>query len=389
MQTRRLADLEWLRVAGMLLVFAIHAAQPFNPWDTWHIVSPSRSKWLGELVLFPAPWIMPLFMVLAGKGAWHALERRTPREYLHERLLRLALPLAAGILVLVPPQVYLERRLRGQFGGSLLAFYPHFFTGIYPRGNLSWHHLWFLVFLLVFAIVTLPLFAWLRGRAGRRLMARLAAPCDAPGGLAWLVLPLVAVRLGVELASAGAGALAYDWSDRVLLLPGFVFGFMLAGEAGFQRALARHWPAALGIALALSAALFAWSWPGAVLARIPSPRSPGGVLLWGGYTACASCWIVACLGAARRFLTRAPPAVERASAMVLPFYVLHHPVIVAVAFIVVRAHLGVAPAFLLLASASLAATLALCWSVESSGALRPLFGLRRRPLASAQGRGAA
>ena len=64
----RRADLDWLRVLGILLVFTLHAAEPFNPWDSWHVVSPDRSKALGELALFLAPWIMPLFMVLAGEG---------------------------------------------------------------------------------------------------------------------------------------------------------------------------------------------------------------------------------------------------------------------------------------------------------------------------------
>lgn len=37
------ADLEWLRVIALLAVFTIHVAEPFNPWDSWHIVSPARS----------------------------------------------------------------------------------------------------------------------------------------------------------------------------------------------------------------------------------------------------------------------------------------------------------------------------------------------------------
>jgi len=31
----------------MLLVFTVHAAEPFNPWDVWHVQRPERSKWLG------------------------------------------------------------------------------------------------------------------------------------------------------------------------------------------------------------------------------------------------------------------------------------------------------------------------------------------------------
>jgi glucan biosynthesis protein C len=374
----RCADVEWLRVVGMLLVFTIHAAEPFNPWDTWHIVSPARPKVLGEVVFFLAPWIMPLFMLLAGQSAWHALERRTPGTYVRERLLRIGLPLVAGLLVVVPPQVWLERRLRGEFQGSLVAFYPHFFEGVYPRGNFSWHHLWFLVFLLVFAIVTLPLFLWLRGSAGRRAMARIALPCAGPGGLACLLLPAIAVRLGLEVAFAGFPAVSYDWSSRGLLLPAFVAGFVLEGDPGFRRALARHWRAALGAGMAASAGLLGWAWPGSLLERLPSPVSAGGFLLWTVYAVAAASWPLALVGAARASLARRTPLLARASEIVYPFYVLHHTIVVAVAYAVVRHGDGAARGFAVVFVVSLAVTGALCGVVSSIDPLRILFGLKRR-----------
>jgi hypothetical protein len=359
----------------MLLVFAIHVAEPFNPWDAWHIVSSVRSKWLGELAFFPAPWVMPLFMILAGESAWHALEKRSGSAYVRERLLRLGLPLVGGLLVLVPPQVYLERRLRGQFDGSFLEFYPRFFDGIYPCGNLSWHHLWFLVFLLAFAIVTLPLFQWLRAPRGRRVMARIGALCDAPGGLAWLLLPAIAIRVAIELLFPRIPPLAYDWSNRGLLLPAFVSGFVFAGEPRVRRAVDRYWRAALVIALVVSAGLCGWAWPGDVLSRLPLPRSIGGLLLWSAYACGAAAWVIALLGGARRHLTRKSRVLERASEMAYPFYVLHHGIIVAVAFAVVQSRQPLVTQFLVVALASLVATVVLCGIVASSGTLRVLLGL--------------
>jgi hypothetical protein len=359
----------------MVVVFAIHAAEPFNPWDTWHIVGAARSRWCGELVFFPAPWIMPLFMVLAGQGAWHALERHGGREYVRERLLRIGLPLVAGILVLVPPQVYLERRLRGEFGGSFLEFYPHFFEGIYPQGNLSWHHLWFLAFLLALTIVTLPLLEWLGGPPGRRRLARVGALCDAPGGLWWLLLPGIVFRAAVP-ALLPFPSLASDWSNRVLLLPAFVAGYVFAGEPRVRSAVDRHWRAALGLAVGVSAALCAWAWPGDVLTRLPRPGSAGALLLWSAYACAAEAWIVALLGGARRHLARPSGPLERASEMAYPFYVLHHGIIVAVAYAVVPSHAPLAWQLFSVASVSLLATVGLCGIIASAGMLRVLFGLR-------------
>lgn len=183
-----------LRVATMLLVLVVHAAEPFNPWDAWHVRSAERSKWLGELVLLRAPWVMPLFMLPAGASAWYSLGKRSAGAYLHERVTRVIVPLGAGVLLLVPPQVYIDRRQRGLFDGSLLEFYPHFFEGVYPNGSFGWLHLWFLGILALLTLITLPLFRWLRGTQGRRALSWVARICAPPGALLVLALPMIAVR---------------------------------------------------------------------------------------------------------------------------------------------------------------------------------------------------
>ncbi len=45
---------------------------------------------------------------------------------------------------------------------DIMDFYPDFFKGVYPKGNLSWHHLWFLPYLLFYSIFFTPLFIYLR-----------------------------------------------------------------------------------------------------------------------------------------------------------------------------------------------------------------------------------
>jgi glucans biosynthesis protein C len=378
--TARRPDMEWLRVAGMLLVFSIHAAMPFNPWDSWHITNADRSKWLGAWIYFLAPWIMPLFMMLAGESAYYALRERGARAYVRARLLRIGLPLVAGVLLLVPPQVYLERRLRGQFDGSLAEFYPHFFEGgiygVHPRGNFSWHHLWFLAFLLAFALVTLPVFRWLLAPRGRRVMARFAARCEGPAGLLWLVAPVVVLKLALAVTFWRHPRVAYDWSGRTLLLPAFVGGFVLAAEPGVLRAVGRHWRSALASGIAASAGLLAFAWPGNVLERLPSPRSAGGVLLWGAFAAAGWCWLVALLGAARSLTPRSSPALAHTARLVYPFYVLHQPLVVAAAFVAVQWSAGIAAKLAAVSACSFVATVAACELAARWGPTRALVGLR-------------
>src|SRR5205814_135948 len=127
---QRIAYVDWLRALALAGVFAIHVCEVFNPWDEWHISNAERSRVLGEIAVLMAPWIMPLFILLAGLSAWYSLSHRSNATYVAQRVSRVLVPLVVGTLLLVPPQVYLERRLRGQFLGSFLAFLPHFFDGI-------------------------------------------------------------------------------------------------------------------------------------------------------------------------------------------------------------------------------------------------------------------
>ena len=108
------------------------------------------------------------------------------------------LPLAFGMAVVVVPQVYVERISVGMpdrmsprdFHGSYLDFYPHYFEGAYPSGNLSWHHLWFLAYLVVFSLAALPLFLYLRGDRGRHLPTRMASWLRPGRRIFLLALPL-------------------------------------------------------------------------------------------------------------------------------------------------------------------------------------------------------
>src|SRR5688572_25318031 len=80
------ADVDWLRIVGMAAVFVVHVALVFVPWAPWHIQSRARSDALGQLVLAVAPWVMPLFMMLAGESAYFSLRRRTGRSFVAERV---------------------------------------------------------------------------------------------------------------------------------------------------------------------------------------------------------------------------------------------------------------------------------------------------------------
>ncbi len=342
----RLVYVDRLRVFAVLAVFIIHVCEVFNPWDEWHITAPVRSRILGEIVVVLAPWIMPLFMLLAGVSAYYSLGRRKNGEYLRERARRLLVPLVLGVLTLVPPQVYLERRFRGQFSGSFIAFYPHFFDGIYPTGNFSWHHLWFLGHLAAYSVIALPLFRFWQHRRGEGMLQSLARLYSSPHGLLWLALPLIIERTLLWGILPERHMLESDWSNHALLLVAYVYGFVLAATPSLGKAIDAQWRWTFVVALLTSAVLVTGIWIGALPGRLPASYSWEYAGFWALYAIGAWAWVVTMLGVGRRWLHREGPELRYGREIGYEFYLFHQPVIVAAAYWVVAWRVGLLEQFI-------------------------------------------
>jgi glucan biosynthesis protein C len=374
--------IDWLRFFAVTAVFVIHVAEVFNPWDEWHITNAQRSRAVGEVAVLMAPWIMPMFMLLAGTSAWYSLSRRNNSTYLRERLVRVLLPLVVGTLVLVPPQVSLERRLRGQFTGSFLQFFPHFFEGIYPTGNLSWHHLWFLAHLFLYSVVALPLLRFWQRPAGKAQLSWLARLCSSRLGIMWLALPLVLERHLLWGLFPERHMLAADWSNHALLFVAYLYGFILGGEPWLGAEIDKQWPKALVFAVASIAMLVAGTWMGIVPAHIPPPYSPEYLVFWTLYALCAWAWMVAAIGFGRRMLTRERWVLTYSRQTGYGWYILHQPIIVAAAYWVVPWQAGVAEKLTVILVVSLAGTLAGAELLRRIPLVRTAFGVTAKAAAS-------
>ena len=172
----RLFYLDWLRVIAMGCIFLYHNQRVYDFGD-WHIKNAVLSHPSTAYVEFFNVWMMPLFFVLASAAIYHSLRARTPGQFVKERFLRLAVPwLGLGMFVFGPVQVYVERLSHGDFSGTFVQFIPHYFDGFYGvNGNFAWMglHLWFLMMLFLFIIITLP-FLLPHGSEGRSLLSRLS-----------------------------------------------------------------------------------------------------------------------------------------------------------------------------------------------------------------------
>ena len=134
-------ELDWLRVLVFGLLIIHHVAMFFAPY-AYYIKNDIIYPIIMLPMYFIQQWRLPILFLISGMGTFYSLSNRSKKAFAKERVIRLFLPLMIGILFIIPPQVYFERLDRDQFTGSYFDFWPsQAFIGIYPEGNISWHHL--------------------------------------------------------------------------------------------------------------------------------------------------------------------------------------------------------------------------------------------------------
>ncbi len=234
-------DLDWLRVLAFTGVFFYHCARFFNGSD-WHVKNAETSAVIDMLTSVFEMWGMPLIFIISGASVFFALHPGRALSFLRDRGLRLLVPLAFGILVLAPPQIYLERLTHGDFQGSFLQFLPRYFAGDFAWTGV---HLWYLEYLFVFTLALTPLFVWLKRPAGQRLIAGISRISVRPGAIFLWALPYTLLFVVVD----PLGLLRPSLSEallRLIIYPLFlVYGYVIYADAGIQGAIIRQRRAAL------------------------------------------------------------------------------------------------------------------------------------------------
>ena len=96
--------------------------------------------------------------------------------------------------------------------------------------------LWFLVFLLEYSLLGLPIFLWLRHRRGQRVLAWLGRLGARRGGVLLLLLLVAAVTLPLAWNLL---AEEHGWGQFVYLFAFFVLGHVVMAAPGLVDAIRR------------------------------------------------------------------------------------------------------------------------------------------------------
>ncbi len=382
-RTRR-ADLDWLRVIAFGVLIYFHVAIVFIPDGLPLIQNAQTSPVLQILVGFLHEFRLSLLFLVSGAGVYFALRRRDRSAFLRERARRLLVPLLFGVLVVVPPMVYLEKRFIGAIDTTFFAFYPQVFsTGVYPAGNLSWHHYWFIAYLYLFCLLGWPLLKWLKGARGASCLAWVTERMRRGGGLYLAIVPLAVVEIALRAFFPGFRDLIHDWASFANWFLIFTAGFIFAmNEVLLERACAlRRVSLALGVGA--TALLFDQFWSWSASGFTPVQDGAVTVVEYVGFavlrTVNAWAWLLVCLGYAGRYLRRGNRVLTYLNEAVYPFFCLHLTAIVAIAYVIVPLDWPVMPKYFVIAGATTVVIVVLYECVRRIGWLRPLLGLKPLP----------
>jgi len=367
--------LDWLRVLGILFVFIYHSTRLYNveDWvvknDIWY---PSVEVWNG----IATSWMMPLMFTISGASLFYAIGKGGFGKFLKDKTLRLLVPLLVGDLTHASLQAYLYNHTHGQFAGNYIQFLPQY----YHLDTIAWEgmHLWYLLYLFLFSILLYPLLRWLKGN-GRGFLSRLDGWLSKSVVVYILALPILLLYLlpsDFPLMDENGG-----W-PYLFYLVFTLWGFVIISDEALRDRIRQLRWVSLTVGLALVAGF------SIIYNQIADPdiMSPavilaGSMRTFGGWIA-----VLAFFGLAMQYLNMRTARLDYANEAVLPFYILHQTVILAVGYFVLQWGLPDALEWAAVVVISFATIMAIYeYLVRRWNVMRFLFGMKPLPPRPAEG----
>lgn len=328
-------DIDWLRVAAVLLLIPFHTMHIFilKPYSVVYIKNSTGINSFESITQFIYEFHMPLLFILAGASACLALRVRSVNQFIQERFKRLLIPAVSGILFLIPPMTYIYRISKGD-DLSFFTHFKHFFTN--NPGDLSGltgaftpAHLWFIIFLFIFSLAGAPLFIILNKHSA--LLKKLSN---------FLTNRFLLLLFAIPIALAASTNILDDKNPLVYFLI-FLLGYIFMTNEDYQKAFNRDKTVYLILDIIFE-----------IILQCYPNNFPTWSLIWISYElmriANRLLWVFVILGFGNKFLSHPSKILSYLSKSSFPIYILHLPINTFVGYFIVKTNLGLSLKFFLI-----------------------------------------
>jgi len=390
-QDVRRTDLDWVRIGAFLLLIFYHVGVFYAPGPTAvGAISPRPLPWLVIPMLLVNPWRLLVLFVVSGAATRFLSDKMSPGALFKSRSARLLIPLLFGILVVVPPQCFVQVIERCGYSGNYFNYWEAYLKAdqhLCPAGPHlivpTYNHLWFVWYLWLFTVLlalVLSAFPNVLTRMQRVIERALSGWGLVLWPACWLAFAWLAHRFpGNPIADLYAYA---------IYIPAFLCGYFIAkSDVIWMRIDGVRWRVLAGallsfcsmIGLAFVALGAPGGWGAAQMTashsglRILELRTIGAAV----YGLNQWLWILAVFGFAHHTLINRDGPIRRyLTEAIFPFYIIHQTTIEVVGHYLAKDRLPLGIEATLLIGATIASCFLTYEVARRIRPLRPLFGLK-------------
>jgi glucans biosynthesis protein C len=375
--TSRRHDLDWLRFIAILILLFFHTGMWFNEWG-WHVKNSERTVTFQYWMVWLHYWRMPLLLFISGAGTYIALGKRSAGQYAGERFRRLFIPLVFGMFVVVPPQIYYEHISKynsyWDFYKTVFEFRP------YPGGSFSWHHLWFILYLLLYSLLLLPFLTYIRSARSHAFKQRVTRWLSSPAGI--LFIPSLFIFATQLLLRPFFPDETHDLTDLaffILYMCFFFFGVVCYSERPLWLSIGENRKHLLAASLFTLLPFYICYFHFRDV--IVLPLTDDNVELIFDITAIFLSWftVITVIAYGQYYLNKPHPWLKHVNEGLYPFYILHQTVIIAIGYYVCQWPWSIAAKYWTIALLTLLSCVAFYFLlIRPFSVMRFLFGMKKK-----------
>ena len=374
--TRR-NDLDWLRLIAIVILLFFHTGMWFNTWG-WHVKNNETSTSFNYWMVWLHFWRMPLLLFISGAGTYMALGKRTPRQFAGERFKRLFIPLLFGMFVIVPPQIYYEYIKSydnyWEFYKTVFQFKP------YPPGSFSWHHLWFVLYLLLYSLLSLPLLIYLRSPQSAWFKEKIFKYFSCTTGI--LLVPSIFILITQVLLRPYFPEETHDLKDLAYFIYYFcfyLFGMLCYSNPNLWEAIGENRKRLLLTTVFALIPFYVLYFH--VRGIIHFPWSDDTVEIIFDIVGIFEAWftVITIIAHGQHYLNKPHPWLKYFNEGLYPFYILHQTVIIMIGYYICQLDWGIGAKFWSISLLTgISCTVFYLIVIRTNNVTRFLFGLKKK-----------